>query len=329
MMTTPLLLLQPAGQLPKLPETSDIWMPLDASVTAGDIDWLYMFMTWMSAVFTAGIFAAMVYFCMKYRAKSRSANERAEKSSDHNTALEVTWSIIPLFILIALFVWGFKGYVDLRTPPKGSHEIHAVGQKWKWLFEYPHGAEDTLHVPVDRPVRIVIRSVDVLHSLFIPNFRVKMDAVPGRYTDLWFQATKTGEFPILCAEYCGTAHSDMLTRVVVHEPGGYEKWLDEMKRKGEDMPLPELGKQVYEKQGCAVCHSVNGTPMIGPTWKGLFGKAERLVDGSTVTADENYLRESITDPAAKVVEGYPPSMPLTKLSDRQITGVIEYIKTLK
>lgn len=327
-MTTPLLLLQPAN-LPKSPETPDVWMPLDASVTAADIDWLYMLMVWLSVVFAAGIFAAMVYFVWKYKAPHRRKNTHAEPSSDHNTTLEITWSIIPLFIVIALFVWGFKGFVNLRTPPKGAMEIQVTGQKWKWLFEYPHGAEDALHVPVDRPVRVVLHSVDVLHSLFIPNFRVKMDAVPGRYTDLWFQATKVGEFPIFCAEYCGTSHSDMITRVVVHEPGGYEKWLDEMKRKSEDMPLPELGKLVYEKQGCAVCHSIDGTPRIGPTWKGLFGKQESFVDGSSLTADENYLRESITDPTAKVVVNYPPSMPLTKLSDRQITGVIEYIKTLK
>lgn len=328
-MTSPLLLLQPAQDLPKLPDSPTVWMPLDASVTAGDIDWLYMFMIWMSVVFTAGIVAALAYFVWKYKAVSRQKNEHADPSSDHNTTLEITWSIIPLFILIALFVWGFKGFVDLRTPPKGSAEIHATGQKWKWLFDYPHGAEDALHVPVDKPVRIVIRSVDVLHSLFIPNFRVKMDAVPGRYTDLWFQATKVGEFPIFCAEYCGTSHSDMITRVVVHPPGGYEKWLEEMKRKSEDMPLPELGKVVYEKQGCAVCHSVDGTPRIGPTWKGLFGKPETFADGSTGTADENYIRESILNPTAKIVQGYPPSMPLTKLSDRQVTGVIEYIKTLK
>ena len=327
-MTTPLLLLQPA-KLPKLPESPNVWMPLDASVTAGDIDWLYMFMVWMSVIFAAGIFAAMVYFVWKYKATSRKKNEHAEPSSDHNTTLEITWSIIPLFIVIALFVWGFKGFVNLRTPPKGAMEIQATGQKWKWLFEYPHGSEDALHVPVDRPVRIVIHSVDVLHSLYIPNFRVKMDAVPGRYTDLWFKATQVGEFPIFCAEYCGTSHSDMLARVVVHEPGGYEKWLDEMYKKSIDIPLPELGKLVYEKQGCSVCHSIDGTRIVGPSWKGIFGKQESFVDGSSLTIDENYLRQSITDPTAKVVAGYTPSMPLTKLNDRQISGVIEYIKTLK
>jgi cytochrome c oxidase subunit 2 len=330
-MASPLLLLQPAPSLPKFPESPDVWMPLDASVTAKDIDWLYMFMVWGSVIFAVGIFAAMVYFVKVYRAKSREANEHADPSSEHNTTLEITWSIIPLLICVALFVWGFQGFVSLRTPPKGSLEIHATGQKWKWLFDYPHGAEDVLHVPVNTPVRMVIQSVDVLHSLFIPNFRVKMDAIPGRYTDLWFQATQVGEFPIFCAEYCGTSHSDMLSRVVVHPPGGYEKWLAKEKRRMEDIPLPDLGKLLYQKQGCATCHTIDGSRTIGPTWKGLFGKTEKFTDGTSATVDENYLRASIMDPQSKIVESFPPSMPTYqgKLSDRQLSGLIEYIKSLK
>jgi cytochrome c oxidase subunit 2 len=266
---------------------------------------------------------------VKYRAKSRSANELAEPSSDHNTTLEITWSIIPLFICIALFVWGFKGFVDLRTPPKDSLEIHAIGKRWAWTFQYPHGADNTLHVPVDKNVRMVISSLDVLHSLFIPNFRVKMDAVPGRYTDLWFRATKPGTYPIFCAEYCGTQHSDMLANIVVHPPGGYEAWVEEQKKLIERLPPVELGKLVYSKQGCNACHTVDGTPKIGPTWKGVYGTTEKLTGGATVVVDENYIRESILDPQAKTVDTYPNSMPVTKLSDREITGIIEYIKSLK
>jgi cytochrome c oxidase subunit II len=322
-------LLQPAPSLPKLPESTQFWMPDDASVTAADIDWLYMFMVWMSVIFAVGIFAAMAYFCVKYRAKSRKANELSEPSSDHNTTLEITWSIIPLFIVIALFVWGFKGFVDLRTPPKDSLEIHAIGKRWAWSFQYPHGVDNALHVPVDRNVRIVIQSLDVLHSLYVPNFRVKMDAVPGRYTDLWFRATKPGEYPIFCAEYCGTSHSDMLSHVVVHPPGGYEQWVKQQIEIANSLPPVELGKRVYEKQGCNACHTVDGTPKIGPTWKGLYGKTHAIMGGGTVTVDENYIRESILDPQAKIVDGYPNSMPVTKLSDREITGVIEYIKSLK
>jgi cytochrome c oxidase subunit II len=330
-MNSPLLLLQPAQALPKLPESDQYWMPLDASVTAADIDWLYMFMIWGSVIFSLAIFAAMAYFVMKFKATSREANERSEPSSEHNTALEVGWSVVPLLICIALFVWGFQGFVNLRTPPKGALEIHVTGQKWRWLFQYPHGTEDVLHVPVNRDVRMIIQSADVLHSLFIPNFRVKMDAVPGRYTDLWFHATKTGEFPILCAEYCGTSHSDMLTKVVVHEPGGYEKWQKDMIAEQDKIEPVKLGGLMYQKQGCAACHSVDGSRGIGPSWKGIFGKPEKLSGGASVVVDENYIRESITDPAAKIVDGYAPSMPTYqgKLNDRQLSGIIEYIKTLK
>jgi cytochrome c oxidase subunit 2 len=275
-------LFQPTPELPKSPPSPHFWMPDNASVTAADIDWLYLFMVWMSVISTVGIFVAMAYFCVKYRAKSRSANELAEPSSDHNTTLEITWSIIPLFICIALFVWGFKGFVDLRTPPKDSLEIHAIGKRWAWTFQYPHGADNTLHVPVDKNVRMVISSLDVLHSLFIPNFRVKMDAVPGRYTDLWFRATKPGTYPIFCAEYCGTQHSDMLANIVVHPPGGYEAWVEEQKKLIERLPPVELGKLVYSKQGCNACHTVDGTPKIGPTWKGVFGTTEKLTGGATV-----------------------------------------------
>jgi cytochrome c oxidase subunit 2 len=308
------------------------WMPRAASTTAGDIDWLYDAMVWLSVLCAVGIFAAMFYFCLKYRAKSRAANERVEKTPDHNTTLEITWSFIPLVITIALFVWGFKGFIDLRTPPKDAMELHVTGQKWKWLFDYPAGfSHEELHVPVDTPVRVIISSVDVLHSLFIPAFRVKMDAVPGRYTDLWFQATETGEFTIECAEYCGTAHSDMLAKTVVHPPGGYEKWIEQQIINIEKEPCSTQGPKLYESQGCATCHSTDGTAKIGPTWKGVFGTSEKLADGSSATVDENYIRESILDPQAKVVAGYTPSMPTYKgkLRDRQITCLVEYIKSLK
>ncbi|HET9954925.1 MAG TPA: cytochrome c oxidase subunit II [Polyangiaceae bacterium] len=315
--------------LPKVPESDTFWMPLDASVTTRSVDWIYYFLYWMSVISCVLVFGAMILFIVKYRARSRSANQKVERTSDHSTALEVTWSVLPLFVVIALFVWGFRGFVDLRTVPKNAIEIRATGQKWKWLFTYPNGyVDDQLHVPQDRPVRMLINSVDVLHSLYIPNFRTKMDAVPGRYTDLWFQANQPGEFPVFCAEYCGTSHSNMLTQVVVHEPGGYEKWLNDASVwKGTP---EELGANLYAKQGCNTCHSVDGSPLIGPTWKGLFGKTENTSAGA-VKVDENYLRESIVDPTAKVVTGFTPSMPTYqgKLKDAELDGIIAYIKSLK
>jgi cytochrome c oxidase subunit 2 len=336
MTLTTLLGLIADPERPKLPESPLFWMPRDASITSRNVDWVWDFMVWMSVLCAIGIFVVMFYFVWRFRAKSRAANELAEASSEHNTTLEITWSVIPLVICIALFVWGFRGYVDLRTPPKDALEIHATGQKWKWSFDHtcPSGdklSEDKLHAPIDTPVRVIISSMDVLHALFIPNFRTKMDAVPGRYTDLWFQATEAGNFPIFCAEYCGTAHSDMLTSVVVHPPGEYEKWLQEECGKADDKVGAPRGEMLYTKKGCDVCHSIDGSTKIGPSWKGLFGKTQSFVSGPPVQVDENYLRESILDPQAKIVQGFTPAMPpfQGQLSDRDLTGLIEYIKTLK
>jgi cytochrome c oxidase subunit 2 len=332
---TSLLLLQTGDQpkdLPKFPPSDLFWMPVDASVTTRNVDWLYDFMVWMSVVSCVAILGAMAYFVLKYKATSRKANERALSQLDHSTSLEITWSVLPIFVLIALFVWGFKGFVDMRTPPKDAYEIRATGQKWKWLFTYPGGfVDDTLHVPVNRPVRMVIDSVDVLHSLYFPNFRQKIDAIPGRYTDLWFQATKAGDYPIECAEYCGTSHSNMLSHVIVHPAGGYEAWLQEQQNKILSLPPEELGKLLFEKQGCNTCHTVDGTPKIGPTWKGAFGKSESFTDGSSGKVDENYIRQSILEPNAKIVAGFAPAMPTYqgKLKDTEIDGIIAYIKSLK
>ena len=320
-------------KLPKLPDSPYFWMPPSASVTTSNTDALFNFMLWMSLFFAAAIFYAMLRFCLKYRAKSRAANEIAQKTSEHNTVLELTWSIIPLMIVIPLFVGGFKGYVDLRTPPKGAMEIRAQGQKWKWLFTYPGlgSPDDTLHVPVNTPVRIVINSVDVIHSLFIPSFRTKMDAVPGRYSDIWFKATETGEFPIFCAEYCGTSHSDMLAKVVVHPPGGYETGLANTIAAADSLSGKDRGAMLYEKQGCSTCHTIDGTPKVGPSWKGIFGKMESMTAGAPMKVDENYLRESMMDPQAHIVMGFTPAMPTYqgKLSDKDIDGLIEFIKSLK
>jgi len=320
-------------QLPKLPASPYFWMPPSASITSENTDALYNVMLWMSLFFAVAIFYAMARFCLKYRAKSRAANEIAQKTSEHNTMLELTWSVIPLLIVIPLFVGGFKGYVNLRTPPKGAMEIRATGQKWKWLFNYPGlgTPDDTLHVPVNTSVRMVINAVDVIHSLYIPSFRTKMDAVPGRYTDLWFKATQVGEFPIFCAEYCGTSHSDMLSRVIVHPPGGYEQWLANTIAAADSLTGKDRGAMLYEKQGCSTCHTIDGSPKVGPSWKGIFGKMEAMTAGSPIKVDENYLRESMMDPQAHIVMGFSPAMPTYqgKLSDKDIDGLIEFIKSLK
>lgn len=324
-----------ADPLPKSPPSDDFWMPLDASTFGAQVDPLYHFLLWLSIISAAGIYLAMILFAIKYKAPARDKNEVGDNSSTHNTMLEITWSVIPLFICIGIFVWGFKGFVDLRTPPKDALELHAIGQKWKWTFSYPNGHMDSeLHVPIDRDVRIIIQSVDVLHSLYIPAFRTKMDAVPGRYTDLWFHATKAGEFPVFCAEYCGTSHSDMLAKAVVHEAGGYEKWLDGigelLKNEAAENPVA-FGEKLYTKQGCKTCHSTDGSTLVGPSWKGLWGSKRTFSDGSSATVDENYILQSINDPSSQIVQGFTPSMPTYQgqMKDWELNAIIEYIKSLK
>lgn len=312
----------------KFPDSDSMWMPKQASTLAPDLDWLYFALYWLCVVLALGIIVAMAYLVLKFKAKGRSSKERIEPSTDHSTSLEIAWSVIPLPIVLAMFYFGFVQYVDFRTPPKGASEIHVTGQKWAWSFTHKNGCSDNkLHVPVNKDVRLIISSVDVLHSVWIPNFRVKMDAVPGRYTDLWFNATQTGDFPLECTEYCGTSHSDMLSRVIVQSESEFEAYLEECTKIPEG---PEGGKILFERKGCPACHAVDGTKKVGPALNGIWGKTEALTSGSA-TVDENYIRESILEPQAKIVAGYSPAMPTYKgqLSDGEITAIIEYIKSLK
>jgi cytochrome c oxidase subunit 2 len=328
-----LFLGQPDGAIvPKLAPSDNFWLPNAGSDVARSVDDLFMFITWVSAVSVMGIFVAAAVICYKYRATSREANEKALTQEDHSTVLEITWSVIPMFFLVVFFVWGFKDFVVLRNAPKDSLEIYATGQKWKWTFKYPNGHVDSeLHAPVGKNVRVLIKSTDVLHSLFIPEYRVKMDAVPGRYTDLWFKADAPGTFPVFCTEYCGTQHSDMLSQLIVHEPGGYEQWLKQMEILIDSKPPVELGEMMFKQFGCGACHSIDGKPGTGPTFKGLWGKTEMLATGKSVVVDENYIRDSILEPMKDVVQGYPAQMPSFKgqLSDKKIDGIIAYIKSLQ
>ncbi len=222
--------------------------------------------------------------------------------------------------------------MNLRTPPEGAYEIQVTGQRWSWQFAYQNGYVDgDLHVPADVPVRLVMSSQDVIHSLFVPAFRLKMDAVPGRYTEAWFQADLPGEYPLLCAEYCGTGHSTMTATAIVHPPGEFEKWLEKASSFHELMSPAEAGRLLYRRRGCFQCHSVDGTANIGPTFKRLFGRKQALRDGSVLAVDENYVRESILEPQEKIVAGFEPVMPTYKgrLKDRDVTAIIEYIKTLR
>ena len=318
------------GVLPRMAAgAGDFWMPFQGSTTAPAVDRLFYFIFWVSVVFFVLIVGLSLLFVIRYRARR---GHTAEPSAHHNTALELTWTVIPLILVVVIFAWGFMVFMDMTTAPANAQEVQVTGQKWKWLFTYPNGhVDENLHVPVDAPVNLVMTSEDVIHSFFVPAFRLKRDVVPGRYTTTWFRATAPGEYQIYCAEYCGTAHADMLAKVVVHPPGGYERWLADAGNLLDRMSPAEAGQLLATTRGCFQCHSVDGRSGIGPTFQGTFGSRRPLGDGGLVLMDENYIRESILDPNSRVVAGYEPVMPTYRgrLTDQEITAIIEYLKTLQ
>jgi cytochrome c oxidase subunit 2 len=316
--------------LSALPEDSEpsMWMPPRVSTVAHHVDWLFNFILAISVFFFLLIVVLMVVFVIRYR---RREGQQAEVSPSHNMALELTWTVIPLILVVVIFFFGFRGFLDMTTSPANAYEILVDGQKWNWRFTYPNGYVDSnLHVPVQRPVRLVMTSADVIHSLYVPAFRIKSDVVPGRYSKAWFEATEPGQYELFCAEYCGTSHSDMIAQVIVHPPGEFEKWLEEASNFLETMTPVEAGFKLYQIRGCQQCHSVDGSAKTGPTLLGVFGHTQALADGSSIVADENYIRESILEPAAKVVAGYEPVMPTYqgRIKDEEITAIIEYLKSL-
>ncbi len=309
-------------------ERGSFWLPPQASTTAPDVDWVFNFILGISAFFFVLIVVLMVVFIIRFR---RREGRKHDKGPIHSFALELTWTIIPTIIVLLIFGYGFTTFMNMKIVPDNAYEINVTGQKWKWFFRYPNGhvAED-LHVPVDVPVRLIITSDDVIHSLFVPAFRIKMDAVPGRYTETWFQAKDPGEYFLFCAEYCGTDHSDMTAMVIVHETGGFENWLEDASNFLKNMPPAEAGERLYQVRGCNQCHSIDGSGDQGPTFKNLFGHKVALKDGSTVVADENYIRQSILEPMADIVAGFEAVMPTYqgKLKSEEITAIIEFLKTL-
>jgi cytochrome c oxidase subunit 2 len=311
-------------------QTGQFWMPPRASTTAGAVDWLFNLILVISAFFFSLIIVLMLVFVIRYR---RRPGMEQKKAASHSTPLEVTWTLIPVGIVVYLFYAGFTTFMDMKTPPRNSYEVRVVARQWSWLFQYPNGVEtNELHVPVDRPVLLTMSSLDVIHSLYIPAFRVKMDIVPGRYTQTWFQAVKPGDYDLYCSAYCGTNHSGMITHVVVHPPGEFESWLDETERKSNNLPPAQRGARLFVRKGCASCHTVDGTPKIGPTLKGVYGSMVRIAGGPPVKADDDYIRESILDPDAKIVEGFESVRMSTfkgQLKEHEINELIEYIKTLK
>lgn len=308
------------------------WFPGQHSTVAADVDWVYFFILWLSVFFFVVIVACMLIFAYIYR---RREGHAVEHSSHHNTPLEVTWSVLPGILLVFIFYWGFTGYMDMRTPPPNPYEIQVTAKKWDWTFSYPNGEPSpTLHVPVNTPVELTMTSTDVIHSLFIPAFRVKMDVVPGRYNKMWFEATQTGTYQLYCTEYCGTKHSDMLSTVVVHEQAEFDAWLDDLANIVKRLPPVEAGEYLFRTRGCTQCHNVTPEGASNPQCPnifGMFGETHAMADGQQVLVDENYIRESILQPNAKVRAGFRPVMSSYQglLRDEEISAIIAYIKSLK
>ncbi len=309
--------------------TGAVWLPEAASTVAGEVDALFYFIFYASLFFFVLVTSAMVYFAIRYRKRGKRV---LTSSISHNTALEVTWTVIPTILVFVIFIWGFKDFLNLHVVPRGATEIKVTGQKWFWSFDYPEGLSvvNELTVPVNKPIKLLMASKDVIHSFYVPSFRVKMDVVPNRYSIIWFEATQTGEYNLFCTEFCGKGHSEMIGKVNVVTEEEYEDWLLENADPSEGLTMEEFGAKLYKSKACVTCHTIDGTASQGPSFLGIYGKNEQLTDGSSVLVDENYLRESFLNPAAKVVKGYQPVMPPYQglLNDKEVDALIAYIKSL-
>src|SRR5258706_15574844 len=299
--------------------------PARASTNAGEVDLLYGFLLAVSIPMTLLIFFFVFFFAIKYR--RRSPDERP-KAIHGSIPLEIAWSVIPLFIMLIMVAWGTKLYFENYTPPRNTLDMYVIGKQWMWKVQYPDGQREIneLHVPTGRPVKLTLASEDVIHSFYIPAFRLKHDVVPGSYQTYWFEATRPGRYHIFCAEYCGTNHSDMGGWVTVMEPSEYATWLTG----GTGGSMREKGEKLFQQYGCVTCHVTNSQGRC-PSLLNVFGKPVVLEDGRTVLADEAYVRESILNPNAKIVKGYNRDiMPVFEgqIGEDGLLQLIAYIKSL-
>jgi len=312
-------------------ELGSFWMPKQSSTIASEIDNAYWIVYWLDVVMFFGLMVPLAYFMYRYRKRSNK-----DKVSDvtHSTTIEVAWTVIPTILVLGLFVVGLRGFFMASVAPAEALEIRTTAEMYMWTFTYPNGnvSVNELIIPKNKPVKLIMSSKDVLHSFFVPEFRVKQDVVPGTYTTLWFEATENRETVLFCTEYCGVGHSDMQAKVRVMDKPEYDAWQETGLLPGEK-PLPpaELGKKLFTTRSCNTCHSLDGSRIQGPTFKGLFGRSETISDGSSIKVDENYIRESLLEPTKKVVQGYPAVMPTYKglLKETDIDALIAYIKTVQ
>jgi cytochrome c oxidase subunit II len=298
--------------------------PEQASTLAPKVDHLFFFLCAVSGFFTLLIAVLIIYFAVKYRRRSEAERPPTVEGS---LKLEIFWTVVPFLITLVMFVWGARLYVEQSRPPDNALQVYVIGKQWMWKTQHLGGQREIngLTVPVGRPVKLTMTSQDVIHDFSVPAFRVKQDVLPGRYVTLWFQATKTGKFHLFCAEYCGTNHSRMVGWVTVLEPRQFEAWL---RGRADGSPASE-GLKLFKKLQCVACHS-NDAQARAPVLEGLYGKTVTLDDGRTVVADDEYLRESILNPSAKVVAGFRPIMPTFQgqVTEEQVLQLIAYIRSL-
>jgi cytochrome c oxidase subunit 2 len=331
-----------------------LWMPDAESTYASNMDWVFYFLYWMSVIAFVAVVATMIFFVIRYRHRP---GHTEKPSPSHSTTLELTWSIIPAILMMVVFYYGFRTFLDMATPPDNSYTVNVRAYKWGWEFTYPNGATaPDLYAPKDRPVKVVLQSDDVIHSFFVPAFRVKKDLVPGRYNTTWFQVKEIppqrfdvperiedpvskqmvtnpdyGQrfYDLYCAEYCGTKHSLMRAKVLVMEWEQFQAWLAEANDPTKEPPV-QAGLKLYRSKGCVQCHTLDGGGSIGPSLKNVYGTERAMTDGAKPIADENYIRESILYPAKHIRAGYTNQMNsfLGKIKDVEITALIEMMKSI-
>jgi cytochrome c oxidase subunit 2 len=299
--------------------------PQQASTMAARVDALYFFLIAVSTFFSLLIAGLIVYYAVKYR---RRSPDEVGANIHGSLVLELTWTIVPLMISMVIFVWGASVFFAMSRPPDETLNIYVVGKQWMWKFQHLDGQREIneLHVPVGRAVKLIMTSEDVIHDVFVPAFRVKADVLPGRYTNIWFQATTPGRYHLFCAEYCGTRHSGMTGQVVVMDPTEYQAWLSGGSGEGS---LASAGEKLFQDLACNTCHR-GDTQGRGPMLQDLFGKTQTLQSGETIVVDEAYLRESILTPAARITANFQPIMPAFQglVTEEQLLELIEYLKAL-
>ena len=306
------------------------WVPFvpdSASTMSWKVDAVYFYLSGVTLFFTLLISAILVFFVIRYRRRTPYEIPRPIAGSHK---LETLWTVIPFLISMTIFGWAAKVYFDQSSPPKNAMEVYVVGKQWMWKIQHSTGQREIneLHVPIGKKIKLIMTTEDVIHDFFVPAFRVKSDVVPGKYTPLWFEATKTGKFDFYCAEYCGMNHSGMIGSVVVMESREFDNWLS---GNTSNTTPAVAGQQLFQTLGCVSCHGATGEGGRGPALSGLFGRETQLVGGQKITADEAYIRESILNPQAQLVDGFGPIMPTFQgqISEDQLVQLLAYIKSLQ